>query len=127
MSYGFSTREPVLSADQPALRESDLVASLRLISGPETGKHDGEVLACAYTPDGSFVLSAGWDGHLRLWEASSGARLTALRVGPKPVSACAVSTDGKRWLSGSMEGMVATWDAHSHQMLGLSVVHTRPV
>ena len=44
------------------------------------------------------VLSAGWDGNLRLWEASSGRHLTALRAGPKPLSACAFTPDGRRWV-----------------------------
>jgi WD40 repeat protein len=118
---------PVLWAVRQAFREIDSMANLRLITGPETGKHDGEVFACAWSPDGGFVLSAGWDGHLRLWEASTGTRLTALRVGPKPLSACAVTPDGKRWLAGSMEGLISSWDAHTHLVVSQSAVHTRPV
>src|SRR5262245_37168284 len=135
MSYACVARDraggravPVFSASYRASRENVIVASLRLIAGQEeSGRHDGEVLACCYTPDGGFVLSAGWDGHLRFWEASSGARLSALRAAPKPVSACAVSPDGKRWLSGSMEGIVAVWDGHTHQLISQSAAHTRPV
>src|SRR5581483_12291532 len=80
-------------------RESRIVPTLRLTPAPESEKHEGEVFSCCYTPDGAFVLSAGWDGHLRLWEVSSGAHLTALKVGNKPLSACAVSPDGKRWVA----------------------------
>jgi WD40 repeat protein len=103
------------------------VVTLRLVSVLESEKHSGEVFACAYSPDGGFVLSGGWDGHLRLWEASSGNHLTALRVGPKPLSACAFTPDGRRWGAGSMEGVLSFWDAQSHMLLSQSLTHTRPV
>jgi WD40 repeat protein len=103
------------------------VTALRLVNGPLSDRHKGEVFACNYSPDAAFVLSAGWDGCLHLWEVSTGAQLTSLRAGPKPLSACAVAPDGKCWLAGSMEGLVTYWDAHSHLMLGQSVIHTRPV
>ena len=100
---------------------------LRLENGSASEKHNGEVFACAYSPDGGFVLSAGWDGHLRMWEASSGTHLTALRAGPKPLSACSFTPDGRRWVAGSMEGVLSFWDAQSHQFLSQSLTHTRPV
>lgn len=103
------------------------MATLRMAAGPPLEKHEGEVLACAYTPDGAFVLSAGWDGHLRLWETSSGAFLTAVRVGIKPLSACAVAADGRQWVAGSLEGMLTFWDAHTHALLAQYAGHTRPV
>jgi WD40 repeat protein len=105
-----------------------VVQQLRLLTGaPKTGGHDGEVLACAFTPDGRFVLSAGWDGHLRLWEAAKGAPVSALAVGPRPLSACAVTPDGQHWLSGSMDGMLGRWDALTHQRVSLFLAHTRPI
>ena len=99
--------------------------TLRLTPAPESEKHEGEVFSCCYTPDGAFVLSAGWDGHLRLWEVSSGAHLTALKVGNKPLSACAVSPDGKRWVAGTMEGLLSFWDGHTHQLHSQAVARLR--
>jgi WD40 repeat protein len=98
-----------------------------MAASPPMEKHDGEALACAYTSDGALVLSAGWDGHLRLWEASSGASLTSVRVSPKPLSACAVTPDGRQWVAGSMEGLLTFWDAHTHKLLTQYAGHTRPV
>ena len=43
------------------------MATLRLLaSNPNAEGHKGEAFACAYTPDGAYVLSGGWDGHLRV-------------------------------------------------------------
>jgi WD40 repeat protein len=104
------------------------VATLRLLaSGPDAEGHKGEVFTCAYTPDSAYVLSGGWDGHLRLWEAESGKLVTSLQVGPKPLSACAVSPGGRQWLSGSLDGMLSIWDAANQKLLRTFMAHTRPV
>ena len=83
--------------------------------------------ACSYTSDGAFVLSGGWDGHLRLWDAAAGTTLVKLSASPKPLSCCAFSPDGRQWLSGSMEGLLALWDGVSYQTLMSFVAHTRPI
>jgi len=100
---------------------------LRLLPAGGGDGHQGEIFCCAYTADGGFVLSAGWDGHLRLWETSNGEAVTALRASSKPLSACAASPDGRHWLSGSMEGVLSVWDAVAHQSRQTSVVHIRPI
>ena len=80
------------------------MGTLRLLEATSPAdRHDGEVFGCAYTPDGACVLTGGWDGNLRLWDAGTGAQMTALPVSPKPLSSCAVTPDGQHWLSGSME------------------------
>jgi WD40 repeat protein len=94
-------------------------------SGP-TGK-TGEALCCAYTPDGAFLLSGGWDGQLRLWESAFGSHVSAFQVSDKPVSACTVSPDGKNLLSGSLDGLLAVWDALTHQPKVNFLAHTRPI
>jgi WD40 repeat protein len=101
--------------------------ALRLLPAGGGEGHQGEVFACSFTPDGAFVLSAGWDGHLRLWDASSGQAVSALQAGPKALSACAVAPDGKHWLSGSMEGLMGVWDAVSHLPKQNFVAHIRPI
>jgi WD40 repeat protein len=104
------------------------VFTLRFLPlGKGIGGHQGELLSCAYSPDGVFVLSGGWDGSLRLWEASSGTPLNALPVSTKPVSACAITPDGKQWLSGTLEGMLAFWDPMTQRRLTQVLAHTRPV
>jgi WD40 repeat protein len=103
------------------------VPTLRLLTGPTTGGHGGEAFACCYTPDGGYVLSGGWDGCLRLWDAATGQPLSSVRAGPKPISACAVSPDGTQWISGSLDGMLVCWDAMSQTQRWMFLAHTRPV
>jgi WD40 repeat protein len=105
-----------------------VVVTLRLLtSGAGRTEKAGEILSCAYSPDGAFVLSGGWDGFLRLWETAFGAHVTAVQASPKQLSACSVSPDGKYWLSGSIEGMLSHWDALTHRQVSVFLAHPRPI
>jgi WD40 repeat protein len=73
------------------------------------------------------VLSGGWDGQLRFWDASQGTQVSSLQAAKKPVSACAISPDGRQWLSGSMEGLLAHWDVLTRQQLSMFLAHGRPI
>jgi len=102
-------------------------ATLRLLEPAPGSAVQGELLCCAYTPDGTFVLSGGWDGHLRLWETSQGGHITEVKTGDKPVSACAVSPDGKYLVSGGLDGLLAHWDALTHLRRSVFLAHPRPI
>jgi WD40 repeat protein len=104
------------------------VPTLRLLNAVEGAEtHGDEVLACAFTPDHRHVVSGGWDGKLRLWDARTGAHSAEIQVSNKPVSACSVSPDGKRLVSGTLDGMLAFWDAGSFQPGNTYLAHSRPI
>jgi WD40 repeat protein len=85
------------------------------------------VSSCCYSPDGQFVLSGGWDGHLRLWDAVTGLPASALRVGAKPLSACAISPEGDQWLAGTLDGLLSRWESNTHRPLHNFLAHPRPI
>jgi WD40 repeat protein len=115
----------IVSQKSPGLT---IVPSLRLLApDPGAAKHNGEVFGCAYSPDGNHLLTGGWDAHLRLWDAQSGAQVTAFQAGSKPISACAFSPDGRRLLSGSLDGFLVRWDASSQEPVSRFVAHARPI
>lgn len=103
------------------------MGALRLLRAEPSERHQGEVYCCAFSPDGAFVLSAGWDGNLRLHDSATGETLTSLSASPKPLSCCAFSPDGRHWLSGSMEGLLGIWDGVSTQAMLNFMAHTRPI
>jgi WD40 repeat protein len=104
------------------------VSNLRLLaSTPGAAGHNGEVFCCSFTPDGSFVLSGGWDGHLRLWESSSGNQAAAFQASHKPISACVASPDGKHFISGCLEGFLIRWDTATHERVSKFLAHSRPL
>jgi WD40 repeat protein len=104
------------------------LATLRLLpAGTSPADLEGEVLCCAYTPDGALVLAGGWDGQLRLWESAYGSHVTVFRASDKPISACSVAPDGKALISGALDGMLAQWDSVTHQQKQMFLAHTRPL
>jgi WD40 repeat protein len=103
------------------------MGSLRVRCAGTGEGHGGEVFSCAYSPDGAFVLSAGWDGCLRLWLTSNGQQVSCLHASAKPLSCCILSRDGTEWLSGSMDGALSRWDAVSHQLKQNILAHIRPI
>ena len=104
------------------------MTTLRLLDAePGPDRQGADLYSCSYTSDGRFVLSAGWDGFLRLWDAPTGAEVSALQVGRKPLSACAISPDGRQWLAGSIEGLLTIHDAETRELVSGLTAHTRPI
>jgi WD40 repeat protein len=104
------------------------MATLRLLDvEPAPAAQGADLYCCSYTADGGYVLSAGWDGCLRLWEAPAGVEISSLQVTPKPLSSCALSPDGRHWLAGSIEGLLTTHDASTLELVSSMAPHTRPI
>jgi len=66
------------------LRESG--ALIRTLIG-----HTSTVTSCAFSPDGSRIVSASYDNTLELWDAESGAELATLTGHTNSVLSCAFS------------------------------------
>ncbi len=71
--------------------------------------HTGEVCPVAFTPDGTEVLTGGWDGKLFRFNADTGQVKGMASPGGKFL-ALAVSPDGKYALSGSSDSSLRQWD-----------------
>jgi WD40 repeat protein len=100
----------------------------RLQSAPlDSGSRDGELAACAYTPNDAQIISGGWDGMLRIWDASTGEETAAIQASTKPIIACAVSPDGKFYLSACLNGFLAHWEAQTRQKAAYFLAHWRPI
>lgn len=104
------------------------MGTLRLLETYEEAEgHAGEIYAATFAPDGTTLLTAGWDGYLRMWDPVSGLPKSSFQAALKPLSACAWMPDGMRLVSGSMEGMLGIWDAAHQTLLFEFVAHTRPI
>jgi len=79
--------------------------------------HSDGVSACAYSRDGTRILSASYDRTLREWDRSSGQELRRFEGHSGWVSACAYSRDGTRVLSASYDRTLREWDRSSGQEL----------
>ncbi len=70
--------------------------------------HDGIITDISFI--GPSIITACWDGYIRLWDASSGSALSEPQLAHKAgVRSIAVSQDGCHALSGGMDGLVRLW------------------
>ena len=80
----------------------------------------GQVIACAWSPDGRTVLTGGWEGKARLWDAASGEELQSYQ-GEAWIIHVAYSSDHRNVLTVSsldQKTTVQLWDAASGKELG---------
>jgi len=71
--------------------------------------HQGEVLGCAVSADGRFVVTTGSDGALLRWPIGTLAPKEVFRDPEVPLRTCAISPDSKRIVAGDDKGVVRLW------------------
>ncbi len=81
-------------------------------------RHDGDLSAALFDPSGKRVLTAGWDGAARVWDALTGEPLGASMRHPAGIAAAAFSPDGAAVLTGGWDGAARLWDAQTGEPLG---------
>jgi WD40 repeat protein len=80
--------------------------------------HGGRVLAAAFAPDGSHVLTAGEDGVARLWDlAHADAPPRAFTGHTDTIFAAAFSPDGARIVTASWDRSARIWDPATGRLL----------
>jgi WD40 repeat protein/serine/threonine protein kinase len=73
--------------------------------------HSGAVLSVAYTPDGGRLVTAGFDGSLRVWDVATGHELLAYTEYPRSVMRVAFGPDGRRVAWMDTFGTIGVLDA----------------
>ena len=81
--------------------------------------HAGPVYACAFSPDGKRIISAGDDGTIKVWDAETCKELAALKGHERAVSSCAFSPDAGVFLSAGKDEILRLWNAASGKELAL--------
>ncbi len=80
-------------------------------------------------PDGQWMVSAGFDRALRVWDLGNGSELAVLPAhgGAFGVLSCAISPDGCTIASGGYDRLVKVWDANSGLPLATLDAHRHMV
>ncbi len=72
--------------------------------------HSRAVMGCAFSPDGSFAVTASADRTARVWDVGSGRERAILAGHLEQVNACAMSPDGAFAVTASSDGTLGIWD-----------------
>ncbi|MGI9002141.1 MAG: NB-ARC domain-containing protein [Pseudonocardia sp.] len=80
-------------------------AQIRVLTG-----HTGEVTAVAWSPDGTLLATASYDGQVRLWNPTTGNNTTTLTGPTSGVTTVAWSPDSTQLATAGNDGQVRLWN-----------------
>jgi WD40 repeat protein len=89
--------------------------------------HEGGVLSVAWSSDGRRLASGGFDGVVRIWEASTGENIASLIADHADVNSVAWSPDGRQVAAGYSGGNIRLWDAETDEIIATLTGHTATV
>ena len=70
----------------------------------------GEVLSCAFSPNGVLVISGSLDDTLIVWDVATGKETQVLEGHTGWINTCSFSPDGTLIISGSADETIKLWD-----------------
>lgn len=80
--------------------------------------HKNSVFAVCFSPDYRYLLSAGRDAHLRIWDAKNGyASVDAIVAHMYAINSICYSPNGQYFATCSMDKSIKVWDAEQFRLL----------
>lgn len=78
--------------------------------------HQKQINHVTFSADGVLIASAGFDNHVKLWQAKDGKFLHTLRGHVGAVYQCAFSPDSRLLVSGSKDTTLKAWDVRTGKL-----------
>jgi len=97
----------VLTTVHGTLRQWDLATQEEIEPFPG---HTWAVGGLAFSPDGKYLATGGWDQAIRLWDVATAKQVGRLLDCLSPIELLLFSPDGNSLFSGSPDGIVRLWD-----------------
>jgi WD40 repeat protein len=100
-------------AIMPTELTATIPADAHLLEGMLQSGHSMPVTTLAFSPDGKWLASSGYDNTIILWDLSSGEELRRFKGHADAVMRVLFSPRGDRLLSSDLKGGVKEWDVNS--------------
>lgn len=80
--------------------------------------HTNSVFSTTFSPNGRYLLSAGRDAHLKVWDVTKNWQLQEDIIAHMyAINAIAYHANGKFFVTGSMDKSIKLWDAQTFRLL----------
>ncbi|KZT25163.1 WD40 repeat-like protein [Neolentinus lepideus HHB14362 ss-1] len=89
--------------------------------------HQRQISHVAFSPDGRWAASAGWDNAIRIWEGRKGKYVATLRGHVGPVYRLTWSADSRMVVSASKDTTLKIWDLKTYKLQNDLPGHTDEV
>ena len=80
-------------------------------------ERNSQLNACAISPQGTFCVSGGDNGILRLWNVATGESVGTFQGHEGWISACVFDPTGEHILSAGQDGTLRLWDVKTRQQV----------
>jgi WD40 repeat protein len=93
-----------------ALKEALMKANLAAVLTPEIMGKERRISAVAFSSDGQYLVTAGWDSYARVWDVVSGKMMNRLAGAKGQLTSTSFSPDDKYVLTAGQDMTVRVWE-----------------